>query len=87
MAARALPASQVRQSTFQSPNPLSKGAILAPPLLTTSTMSPSRTVSKNQAASSVLMPVQPWLTFSSPCASTDQGAAWMYSPLQVTRVA
>lgn len=85
MEVRALPACQTRQFRFQSPKPLSNGAIGWPPLFTTSTMSPSRTVWKNQAASAVLLPVQPWLTFSSHCASTDQGAACTYSPLHVTR--
>ena len=53
----------------------------------TLTMSPSRTCSKNHAALPVLMPVQPWLTFAEPCEPTDHGAAWTYSPLQVTPVA
>lgn len=61
--------------------------MVSPSLPTTLTTSPSRTVSKNHSALSVLIPVQPWLTLALPWDPTDHGAACTYSPLQVTRVA
>ena len=33
------------------------------------------------------MPVHPWETLALPCEPTDQGAAWMNSPEDVTRIA
>ena len=83
----ALPSRHSFQGMFQSPKPLSNGVMVSPPLLTTLTMSPTRTVLKNHWALLVDMPVQPWLTLAAPCDPTDQGAACTYSPLQVTRVA
>src|SRR5690606_16442399 len=61
---RALPSRHWAQVRFQSPKPLPNGSMVSPSEFTTSTRSPSRTVSKNHWALSVLIPTQPWLTLA-----------------------